>query len=225
MLKKISIIMVTFVILITMSGCSKKETDGLKFKEEYESLNDVSNSNGLKHRSITIREDNPFIYSDADEIKEMIENKETFYVYFGSAYCPWCRSVIEEFINVALDEGIDKVYYVDIWDHGHVEILRDTYELNDKNEVTLKSEGTKTYYDLLKLLDNVLEDYSLTDSEGKTYNVGEKRIFAPDFIYIEKGKAKKATTGIASMQSESRGDLNDEILAEEVKMFKEFFDN
>ena len=52
----------------------------------------------------------------------MIENKETFYVYFGDELCPWCRSVIEKFIEVAKKNDVKKVYYVKIWDDDHNEI-------------------------------------------------------------------------------------------------------
>ena len=53
--------------------------------------------------------------------------------------------------------------------------------------------------------------------------VGEKRLFAPSYIYIENGEAKKLTTGISDKQTDSRQELNDEILEDEEKHFKEFF--
>ena len=153
----------------------------------------------------------------------MINNKETFYVYFGSSYCPWCRSVIEEAINSSIDNKIDKIYYVDIWDGFHNEILRDTYEIDSEGNVRKTKNGTDTYYKLLKKFDNVLEDYTLTDDSSHEVNVGEKRIFAPNFIYVENGKAKRSTTGISDKQGSSGDKLSKDILRDESKAFDKFF--
>ena len=229
--KKKTFLIITIIVLLlglAVGGfylLNKGSKDALKFKEEYEILNDTKNSSGAIHRAVKIPKDNPFVYITAEEVVKKIENKETFYVYFGSAYCPWCRSVIEKAVEVAKDNNIDKIYYVDIWDGDHVEILRDTYRLNDDNEVELVTEGGKGYKELLKYFANVLSDYTLTDSEGNKISVGEKRIFAPNFIYVQKGNAVKITEGISSYQENSRSDLTDEILKDEEKQFKEFFQN
>lgn len=165
----------------------------------------------------------PFGYLKGEEIVEKIENNETFYVYFGSPYCPWCRSVIEKSIEVAKKNNIDTIYYVDIWDGDHIEILRDTYQLNDSGEPELVSEVGKGYKDLLKYFDNVLSDYTLTDADGNKVSVGEKRIFAPNFIYIENGKAIKLTSAISKNQKDAREELSNKILEDEEKEFNEFF--
>ena len=72
---------------------------------------------------------------------------------------------------------------------------------------------------------NVLEDYTLTDENGDTISFGEKRIFAPNFIYVEKGKAKKIESGSSEKQTDSRMKLTDEMLKDEEKKFNEFFKN
>ena len=36
---------------------------------------------------------------ETKDILKRIDNKETFYVYFGDRLCPWCRSVIEKSIE------------------------------------------------------------------------------------------------------------------------------
>lgn len=221
-MKKIGIILVAVIMLITLVGCGNNK-DAVKFKEEYEELNNKENANNKKHRSVTIASDNPFIYATGDEIVKKIENKESFYVYFGSAYCPWCRSVIEKAIEVSKDKKIETIYYVDIWDGDHVEILRDTYQLNDDGEVELVTEGAKSYSKLLKYLDNVLGDYTLTNVEGESVEVGEKRIFAPNFIYIEKGKAVKLIEGISSKQKDARSKFTTAILEDEEEQFEDFF--
>lgn len=223
MKKRFIFILFIFIGLFIITGCSNNK-DSLKFKEEYESLNGTKTSySDSNYRSVNISKRNPFVYSTADDILDMINNKETFYVYFGSSYCPWCRSVVEEAINSSIDNKIDKIYYVDIWDGFHNEILRDTYEIDSEGNVRKTKNGTGTYYKLLKKFDNVLEDYTLTDDSSREVNVGEKRIFAPNFIYVEKGKAKRATTGISDKQSSSGDKLSKDILRDESKTFDKFF--
>ena len=60
--------------------------------------------------------DMSFISYTAEEIAEKIEKKDSFIVYFGFAKCPWCRSVLETLIEVAKDQGLDTIYYVDVKD-------------------------------------------------------------------------------------------------------------
>lgn len=223
MKKRFIFILFILIGLFVITGCSNNK-DSLKFKEEYESLNGTKTSySDSNYRSVNISKRNPFVYSTADDILDMINNKETFYVYFGSSYCPWCRSVIEEAINSSIDNKIDKIFYVDIWDGFHNEILRDTYEIDSEGNVRKTKNGTDTYYKLLKKFDNVLEDYTLTDDSSHEVNVGEKRIFAPNFIYVENGKAKRSTTGISDKQSSSSDKLSKDILRDESKAFDKFF--
>lgn len=95
------------VITLLISGCANK--DARTFKKEYETLNDTGD-----FRRVKIPTNNPIKYANAHDIVKMIEEEKTFYVYFGSSYCPWCRSVIEKFLEVAKDYDIEDVYYVDI---------------------------------------------------------------------------------------------------------------
>lgn len=230
MKKKTLTIFSLIIITLMISSCGKttekKEIAiNSEFKEEYESLNGQKNSAGKEHRKLKISKYNPFVYNTASDIVKNIEDKQTFYVYFGSAYCPWCRSVIEVAIQEAKANDIDKIYYVDIWDGDHKEILRDTYELDENGKVKLVKEGTEDYKKLLEYMGNVLSDYTLTDEDSNKVNVGEKRIMAPNFVYVEKGKAKKVETGISSEQKDARAKLTDKILEDEKEKFSEFFDN
>ena len=60
--------------------------------------------------------------------------------------------------------------------------------------------------------------------EEEGYGVeGEKRIYAPNYIYVSEGKAIRMTTGISDKQTDSREELTDEILDDEEKLFSEFF--
>lgn len=224
-MKKILTVLVTLLLLFGVTSCGTKNTDAIKFKEEYESLNDVENSSGQKHRSISISKNNPFVYATPEDIIEKVENKETFYVYFGSSYCPWCRSVLEKAIESAKENKIDTIYYIDIWDGDHVENFRDVYKLNKKGKPEVVTNGTEEYYKLLDYFDNVLGEYTLTNEDGNSISVGEKRIFAPNFIYVEDGKSIRITEGISEKQTSARETLTDKILEDEKNLFNEFFQN
>lgn len=225
MKKKVFLILILFIALF-VTGCSTNNKDALKFKEEYEKINgDKTSYSDNKYRTLKIDKNNPYVYSSAKEILEKINNKETFYVYFGSSYCPWCRSVIEKSIESAKKNNIKKIYYVDMWNGFHNEILRDTYKLNDENEATKEKDGTKEYYKLLEKFDNLLEDYTLTTDDGEEVKVGEKRIFAPDFIYVENGVAKRITSATSENQKDADAKLTKEILKDEENSFNDFFKN
>ena len=159
----------------------------------------------------------------AKELLEKIDNKETFYVYFGDELCPWCRSVIEKFIEVANKNKIKKVYYIKIWDKDGNEVLRSKYKLNDNNEIEEVQKGTDEYIKLLTTFDSLLSDYTLKDKDGKEVPVNEKRIYAPNFIYVKDGKGVKLVEGISEKQTDSREELTKEMLEDEEKIFNEFF--
>lgn len=228
MRNKTIFIMLILVTVFALTACTKnnatKNDDAIKFKEEYEALNRKTNSSGRTHRSISIDEDNPFVYITAEELLKKINNEETFYVYFGSKLCPWCRSVIEKAIEVAKAKGITTIYYVDVWDDEGNEILRDKYLLNPDNELEQAIKAEEAYYEILNKFDNVLSNYTLKDANGNQVDVGEKRIYAPNFIYVDKGIAISLVSGISSKQEDSRGDLTDEILEDETNIFNDFFE-
>lgn len=184
-------------------------TDAMRFKEEYEKVNGEKQGEATI-RSLSISEENPFIYATEDDIVKMIEDKKTFVVYFGFSTCPWCRSVMESMIESAKKNNIDKIYYVDVLN------IRDKYELNDKNEAVKTVEGSKGYYKLLELLDSVLDDYSpLTykNKKGKTKKVviDEKRIYAPNVVVIKNGNAVSLETGMVETLVDPYMELNNDI--------------
>ena len=205
----LSIFLILSLFMITACGKEEKEVknvDASKFKEEYESINGKENDSGKIYRTLNIKEDNPFVYKEAKDIVDAINNKESFVVYFGFKTCPWCRSIVETLIEVASELGIDEVYYVDVLD------IRDTLEVNSKGKVVTSKEGSEDYLKLIDLLDNVLADYSLTNSKGKNVDTKEKRIYAPNIVVVNDGVGVKLTTAISDKLTDSYMELTDEIL-------------
>ena len=233
MKKTLLTILILTITLFSLTSCKKEEQQELQnkektpaqlFKEDYEKLNGKTNADGKEHRTITINEDNPFEEITPQQLLEKLNNYETFYVYFGSSLCPWCRSVIEKAIETAHRKNVQKIYYVDIWDEEGNEILRDKYELQNNKPVKVK-DGTEEYTQLLDKLKSVLKDYELKNEDGKKIKTGEKRIYAPNFIYFQNGKPKKITDGISSLQKDPREKLTTPMLEETDKLFVEFYDN
>lgn len=221
MKKNLLKVLVIFSIVL-LAGCTL-EKDNVKFKKEYESLNGKVNASGVGYRSINVDKDNPYVYVSAEEIVKKIDNKETFFLYIGDKQCPWCRSVIETSINVAKEFGIKKIYYINIWDDDHNEILRDKYVLNDKNEPVVMTAGTSAYKKLLTAFDSLLNEYTLTTESGEKVSVNEKRIMAPSYIYVKEGKAIKLTEGIAPSQATANQEMTKEMIEESTKLFRELF--
>src|SRR5574344_1705691 len=173
--KRIIKILLFICVLLGLSyviynvASTNKISNAEQFKSEYESLNGKINSSGKVYRSLNIDINNPIIYASANDILKMIDNKETFVVYFGFNDCPWCRSVIETLLKVASDKGLEEIYYVDIKN------IRDTIKMNDDGSVTKTVKGTTDYDKLLEKLKTVLDDYTLVDSNGDEVSTGEKR--------------------------------------------------
>ena len=192
-----------------------KNSDAYKFKVEYESLNGEKSKSGVENRSVSISKKNRIIYSTADEIAKKIDNNETFVVYFGFAACPWCRSMIENLVDMSVDKGVD-VYYVDVLD------IRDTIEVVD-GEVKKTKEGTKGYMELLDKLDSVLSDYSLKDKDGNDVETNEKRIYAPNVVAVVNGLPQKMVEGVSSKLTDPYSNITDEMKQESIDQLKCIF--
>ncbi len=218
---KKSVICMLSVLLLAGCSAEKKETPALAFKEEYESLNGKETQSGKTYRSISIPEDNPFEKISQDTLSDMLDDESTFWLYVGDSMCPWCRSVLETAVQSAEENHVEQIYYVDIWDDDHNEILRDVKKL-DGSEIVTEKEGTAVYEKMLDAFDEVLEDYNLT-VDDQTYYAGEKRIYAPTFFYVEEGKAVRMTTGISDLLEDPCQDLSDDILADEKQQLDAFF--
>lgn len=175
MKKIITIIVLTMCLFLT--GC---ESDSNKFKEEYESLNGKNFYQNYKYKDVTIPEDNPIKYSNYKEIIDIVKNGSGV-IYLGYPECPWCRSMVSVLMEAANNTNISTIYYLNMHD------VRDEYELLDNNEVKLVREGQEGYQELLETLDEILLDYTIKDSDGVEYSVGEKRIYVPIVIFVHDG--------------------------------------
>ena len=132
----ISLVLILGISLVLIFKYSKEETDAMKFSREYSevSLNNV------------------FVYRDIDEIIKIIKNG-TGVVYLGFPECPWCNYYVKYLNEVALEVGIDQIYYYNI--------------LEDRKN------NTKEYQEIVSLL----SEYLQYDDEGN------KKIFVPNVSF------------------------------------------
>lgn len=207
-MKILKIFLVTISLFI-FASCTNKQTDALKFKEEYESLNGVVGKSGQKNKDVSISKDNPMKYATYDEVIDIIEDG-TGIIYLGFPDCPWCRSALPVLLEAASDYNIDTIYYIDMKNE------RDAYEVKNGKLVYQKDEdgneikGTKGYFKLLKAIDAHLDDYVVTDEDGKEYDTGEKRIYVPLIIFVNDGQIIGTHTSTVKSQESGYDELTDE---------------
>lgn len=212
-------VVIAVILLLIITGCTyekkTEKSDAVKFKEEYEKLNGekVENRDQV-YRSLDIPKDNPFVYADANDIITMMDNGESFVVYFGFSKCPWCRSVLPTLIEVSNDLKIDKIYYVDVLE------IRDRLELDEEGEIVTVKEGSEGYLALLERFDEVLDEYTLINEDDEEVETGEKRIYAPSVVAVVNGKAKELETGVSEDQDDAYMELTEDMKKETYNKFK-----
>lgn len=118
-----------------------KEEDNVRFSKEYNS----------------VPLENVFVYKSAEEIIKIMEHG-TGIVYLGFPECPWCSAYVKYLNEVAIEEGIDEIYYYNI--------------LNDRKN------NTENYQKIIALLGDNLQ----YDEEGNY------RIYVPNVSFHVKGK-------------------------------------
>ena len=210
------IILVIGVLLFVFLGKDRYRQSALDFKAEYEKVNGTTMRDDIKYRTLNIDKNNPYVKVSIDEIAKKIQNGETFYLYVGDHLCPWCRSGIEKMIEVANNEKIDTIYYVDFWDDEHNEILRDVYDVEIKNKkatIVKTKEATEGYKVLYEAVKDFIQDYTIT-KDGKEYNTGVKKVFGGDHFFFNKGKCERYVSLRVPSLAKSTDELTKDILNE-----------
>ena len=142
-MKKKLLLIIPLVLTFILVGCTKeeKETDSEKFAKEY----------------TTITDDNYFVYRNIDEIIKILEHG-TGVVYLGFPECPWCQAYVPMLNEVADIEGLEKIYYYNIYED--------------------RKNNTDSYQKIV----NIISDYLQYDDEGN------KRIYVPAIIVVSEGQ-------------------------------------
>ena len=118
---------------------------------------DMSDAERFAQEYTQVSDNNVFLYRNAEEIVRILENG-TGVVYLGFPECKWCQKYVTYLNEVALDNDITRIYYLDI--------------LEDRTN------NTEEYQEIVSLLDEYLE----YDEEGN------KRVFVPAVIVVDRGE-------------------------------------
>jgi thiol-disulfide isomerase/thioredoxin len=118
----------------------KTATDAIRFNREYPQVG----------------ENNVFVYRDIEQIISILKGG-TGVVFLGFPECPWCQAYAPILNSVAMDIGIEKIYYFNIRED--------------------RASNTESYQTIVGLL----QDHLDLDNEGRP------RIFVPDVTIIKQG--------------------------------------
>lgn len=214
--KKIIVICLCMCVLLTclyiknIKDKKIEENDSMKFKEEYESLNEKENeSTGKEYLKVSIKENNPIKYATYSEIKNIITSG-TGVIYFGFPECPWCRNAVPVLLEAAEDNGIDKVYYFNALD------IRDKKHLDENGNIVVDDEGTKEYKELVELLYDYLDVYSGLNDDTI------KRLYFPTVIFVKNGKIIGSHSGTVASQTDPSIALNESEHNELKKIYTDY---
>lgn len=108
--------------------------------------------------------------------------KKDGYILFGYPRCPYCRNLLPVLAAVAESEGVRM-------DYCQIDLYRDiyAYSVDAAAPVQTRTAG-EGYAELLTWLDDYLAEYTVTDQNKNSIDVGEKRIGAPTIIKVVEGK-------------------------------------
>ena len=142
-----SIVFILLITLLVLFLVFKKnkinkniDEEKIKFAEEYKTT-----------------KDNVFTYRTIEEINKILKNG-TGLIFLGFSKCPWCRGYVPIINEVAKKEGLEKIYYFNIYED--------------------RKNNTEEYQEMVKLLKGFLR----YDDEGN------ERIYAPSLIAVKNGK-------------------------------------
>ena len=136
-------IIITLIIFFRKELYNVKEnvTDAEKFHQEYN----------------LVPVDNVYKYVSISDVKEVLKS-ESAALFIGFKECIWCEKYAYTLNEVAKENNIEVVYYLNIY--------------NDRKNDTIE------YNELVKILNNYLS----------ADNLNNKRIYVPDLYIIKNGK-------------------------------------
>lgn len=162
-----------FVMMILLTGCTKPVDENVGMGRivfggvEESKPNPTSVPNTKQYADMsgyeTYIEGNEYRFLDSSvlEMQRMILNKESFVVYFGFSYCPWCNGILN-ILNDTVEQFNSTIEYVDC-----------------RKDNSWESNKDIDNYDLLIQL---IGDYLDVDSENN------KRLYVPTVVFIKNGE-------------------------------------
>lgn len=183
--------------------------DEIKFKNEYESLNNKKDSKDRDYIEVSIDEDNGMIYASFDQIYEIL-TEGTGVIYFGYPECPWCRNAAPMLIQAASNKGLNDIYYFNARE------IRDTKSLDENGNIVTEKEGTEEYYKLIEVLSDYLGVYEGLNDDSI------KRLYFPTVVFVLRGEIVGIHVGTLDSQTDPRVPLTEEQKSEFVNIYMNY---
>ena len=187
---KIVVLLLVFIIIgvALYFVLENINSDEIKFKKEYESLNQKKNDAGKTYVEIKVPKNNNVEYLTLKEVMEFLDHK-TGILYFGFPECPWCRNAVPVLIDAAKEKDVNIYYY-------NALPIRDIKQLDEKGNIITTKKGTKDYYKLVDKLKDFLPAYDGLNDESI------KRLYFPTVFFIKEGKILDAHEGTVDSQKD-----------------------
>lgn len=182
-----SFLLFSIILIIIVTSLFSNNTDGAKFNRSYESYNNKKVDDTHKYQKLKIKKKNKVKNVTIEEAIDILESK-TGLIYFGFPNCPYCRGILPILLDTVEKSNLTELYYLDMTN------LRDEYKVEDGRAIQSKS-ADASYYELLSLLNNYLDDYIVTDENGIEYEAGEKRLYVPLVVGVQEGFIVEAHNG------------------------------
>ena len=162
MKKKTFIIMILILSLFACTPTNNNNNNnnpnhGCDIEEECGEKADMSG-----YESFDENEEYIFVKSNVKEMKNKMDNKDSFVAYFGFNRCPWCRDAMPLLNKAAKEAGLDQIFYI-----------------NTREKEEWKSNLDIDDYDLFV---EIADDYLEFDEN----NI--KHLYVPMFFFIKDGK-------------------------------------
>lgn len=219
-MKKETIIIIVLPILCAIAAVLayvkliNTDVDAAKFKNEYELLNEEG------YLELNIDKNNPMEYADYDKLLEVIENG-TGIIYLGFPECPWCRNALPVLLDVAKENDVEIIYYMNILKERDSYVVEDDKLVYATDEDGNEKKGTEGYFKLLEALDEHLSDYVIL-FEDEEYEVGEKRIYAPTVIFVRDGEVLGLHVSTVESQENPKEGLSEEQYEELYSIYEDY---
>lgn len=175
----LTIIVLTIGIRALLKNKSVAFSDAYIFRQEFMSYNDKIDEFDSEYLDVVIDIDNPVKYISSDEAVNLLSN-ESGIILFGSATNDSCRYLINPLISVAKEKN-ETIYYLDLTDE------MPTYQIKD-GEIIKDIEGSLAYQELVNILNDYLNVFTLMDDEETVYKSNDKKIEIPMVVAFRKGK-------------------------------------
>lgn len=160
----------------------------IKFMEEYTSLNGKTDELGNNYNDVSITNDNIYYYANENEIIELLKSG-TGVIYFGYPTDNYSRNIVDILNEVVSEYGYDKIYYYNI------KPIMSSVVIDNDNKVVL-NKGNAFYYELLSILNDFLNYYTVLDNNNEEVILEEKKIEVPSVIFVKEGKITEVVDNI-----------------------------